>query len=476
MTVNDTTNSLTTRIIFGKDRYPQDKLNWRDMGEISNEDYIPEGFDEYTRFNKKGQPVFPGYEFDKYNRKSIYRGEDPSEGGYVYAEKGMYGNVALLDVASLHPTSAIKEESFGPYTQRFADIKQARIYIKHRDFDSARHMLDGALAPYLDDESVAKSLAYALKIAINSVYGLTSARFSNAFKDPRNVDNIVAKRGALFMINLKYEVQKRGFTVVHIKTDSIKIADATPDIIQFVMDYGKMYGYEFEHEATYDRMCLVNDAVYIAKDASDGHWTATGTQFAVPYLFKKLFSKEPITFEDMCETKSVKEGVIYLDMNEKLPDVSIYEKELETRLWNERNPDKKSKKLNPNLENYPGEDLKKIIQDGHKHIFVGRIGQFCPVKPGCNGGILYRYDGNKYFAVTGTKGYRWLESEVVKELGMEDDIDRSYYDKLINDAIEDISFYGDFEWFVSDDPYVGPPYDEYGRPVYLDFGQLNARK
>ena len=43
---------------------------------------------------------------------------------------------------------------------------------------------------------------------------------------------------------------------------------------------------------------------------------------------------------------------------------------------------------------------------------------------------------------------------MVKTLGKEEDIDRSYYDKLVNDAIENISQYGDFEWFVSDDPYI----------------------
>lgn len=32
MTVNDTTNSLTTRIIFGKNRIPQDQFNYRDLG------------------------------------------------------------------------------------------------------------------------------------------------------------------------------------------------------------------------------------------------------------------------------------------------------------------------------------------------------------------------------------------------------------------------------------------------------------
>ena len=118
------------------------------------------------------------------------------------------------------------------------------------------------------------------------MYGdVTSANFENPFRDARNNDNIVAKRGALFMINLKHEVQKRGFIVAHIKTDSIKIPDATLEIVQFVTEYGNQYGYTFEHEATYDRFCLVNDAVYVAK-YKDGDWTATGTQFQIPYVLK----------------------------------------------------------------------------------------------------------------------------------------------------------------------------------------------
>ena len=54
----------------------------------------------------------------------------------------------------------------------------------------------------------------------------------------------------------------------------------------------------------------------------------------------------------------------------------------------------------------------------------------------------------------------------MKELGKENDIDRSYYDELVDTAVESISDYGDFEWFTSDDPYIGPNYDEYGRPIY----------
>ena len=458
MTVNDTTNSLTTRIIFGNNKKPQDQFNYRNMGDtslisgrftITDNNVLFDHFgDEYTVFDDQGRPIFPGYKFE--NGKSTYRGEEVGEGGYVYSEPGMYGNIALLDIASMHPSSIVAERLFGEYTDRFSDILNARIAIKHKDFDKAKKMLNGALAKYLDDEGAAADLAQALKIAINSVYGLTAANFENPFRDNRNKDNIVAKRGALFMINLKYEVQKRGFVVCHCKTDSIKIADATPEIIKFVTEYGEQYGYNFEHEATYDRMCLVNDAVYIAKYATlercyelygkdytektkdtlkdnkkhPGDWTATGTQFAVPYVFKKLFSKEPIEFFDMCETKSVSKGDIYLDRNENLGD------------------------------------------DEHSYQFVGRVGQFCPIKPGRNGGILYRKADDKYYAVTGTKGYRWLESEMVKELGKEGDIDLSYYDKLVDAAVESISKYGDFEWFVSDDPYVGPDYDANGRPVY----------
>lgn len=522
MTVNDTTNSLTTKIIFGNNRKPQDQFNYRNMGEMEEEHrdmndieeilglndsnskyftYIGEHgeilkepvalypisliTDVYEVFDKKGRPIFPGYVYD--HGKSTYRGEEVGEGGYVYSEQGMYTNVALLDIASMHPHSVIAEKLFGDeYTKNFEDLVDARIYIKHKEFDKAKSLFNGKLAKYLNDKDRAKKLSQALKIAINSVYGLTSANFDNPFRDIRNKDNIVAKRGALFMINLKHAVQEKGYIVAHIKTDSIKIPNATPEIIKFVTEYGKLYGYNFEHEATYDRMCLVNDAVYIARYASiekcyklfgkdyvessedvckenkenPGKWTATGAQFAVPYVFKTLFSKEDILFEDMCETKSVAKGDLYLDMNFNLPDVSEYEKELD-KLRKSFKDTCDGKIVKPDdfdsMNSVPGtftderDRLKYKISKGHNYVFVGRVGQFCPIKPDKGGGILYRCDNQKYYAVTGTKGYRWLESEVVKTLGKEADIDRSYYDKLVNDAVENISQYGDFTWFVAND-------------------------
>lgn len=456
MSVNDTTNTLTGRIIFGTDRNPQRQFNYRFMGDMTDAHRI-DGFDEYTQFDSQNRPVFPGYTFEL--GKSFYRdicpeNPDPKrrqvgEGGCVYAEPGIYWFSALLDIASMHPNSLVNENLFGKYTKNFQELLDIRLYIKHREFDKARELMDGRLAKYLEDETKADQLSTVLKIPINAVYGLTSASFVSLCRDPRNKDNIVAKRGALFMINLRHEVQNRGYTVAHIKTDSIKIPNATPEIIQFVMDYGKLYGYTFEHEATYERMCLVNDAVYIAKYATveqceslygaeyvqasrdcckknkkrPGEWTATGTQFAVPYVFKTLFSKEPIVFSDLCETKSVT-SAIYLDMVEGVPD---------------------------------GE---------HDYNFIGRVGQFCPIKPGHGGGVLCREavsktGEKKYDAVVGTKNRFWLESEVVETLGKQDDIDRSYYDDLVDDAVKTISEYGDFDQFISGEPPVPdiPPWE-----------------
>ena len=432
MSVNDTTNTLTTRIIFGANRNPQTQFNYRNLAEPCDD-----------------KPYFSGYVYD--HGKSIYRGEEVGEGGYVYSEPGMYGDVALLDVASMHPNSIVEENLFGnEYTPIFKEVMDARLHIKHEDFEPVRKMLGGKLAKYLTDEEAAIGLGNALKTPINSAYGLTFATFDNAFKDNRNVDNIVAKRGALFMIDLKHAVQEKGFIVAHIKTDSIKIPDATPEIIEFVLEFGKKYGYTFEHEATYDRMCLVNDAVYIAKYKTGkkaGQWTATGTQFAVPYVFKTMFSGEPIEFQDMCETKTVTTA-LYLDMNEDLPDVTGYEKEL-SKL------DKTIGISGSNDENIKRVvELERLISEGHNYQFVGRVGQFCPILSGHKGGVLLREKEGKYYAASGSKRYRWLESETVKILDKEASIDETYYMDLVTDAIETISKYGNHEWFVSDDPYI----------------------
>lgn len=396
---------------------------------------------------------FPGYEYvlgedKKYH--NMYRGTDVGLGGYVYAEPGMYSNVALLDVGNMHGASILALNKFGEHTKRFKEIRDARMAIKARDYEKVKTMLDGALTPYLTSDEVADNLANALKLICNSCYGIAAARFDNPLRDPRDKNNIIALRGALFMRTLQDEVKARGFTVAHIKTDSIKIPNATQDIIDFCMEFGRKYGYEFEHECTYERICLVNNAVYIAKYDDKGvrnkggkhanEWTATGAQFQHPYIFKSLFSHEDIDFKDLCETKSVQKGAMYLDFNEHLVDVNEQEKLLKKIL--------KEEPSNIELINKLYDDISK----GHDYRFVGRIGQFTPMMDEIGAGLLVvkkKPEIEKYDSVSGASGYRWFESEFVKENKLEDKIDMSYFENLAEDAIKAIDKYGDFDIFVN---------------------------
>ena len=434
--VNDTTNTLTKRIILRGDKEANKQFVYPDLSKIfPGYEYNPYGFpvSKYTEtFDKK-----------KVVHKSYFQGCDPSEGGRVFATPGMYFHVKTFDVASMHPSSIIAENGFGKYTQNLKDLLDLRLAVKHGDFEKAKGYFNGAVTKYLDDPKVAKSLAYALKIAINSVYGLTSAKFHNEFKDPRNIDNWVAKRGALMMIALQHAVEEKGFTVVHIKTDSIKVFDPTPELEEFIVEFGKKYGYSFEVESIFDRICLVNKSTYIAKHAMNdpdkdmrGHWDATGDQFKQPYIFKKLFSKEPIEFEDLCETKTT-DTALYLDMNENLPSDAEYVKALK-KLDDKESPEAK--------------ELMEKIAQCHNYIFIGKAGQFCPIKPGNNAGQLMRIEKDgRYSAAEGTTGYLWMESELVKNLGMEDQIDYGYFEAQVDQAIKDVSEFGDFEMFVSVD-------------------------
>lgn len=365
LSMNTTTNTHTAAIIFeGKKSWEVDKdLEYTDLSEM-----------------------FPGYTYSF--GKSDYRGENPGEGGYVYAEPGVYENVVLLDVESMHPVSAIAMNAFGKYTKNYNDILQGRLDIKHGDYESAAKRYDGRLAPYLGDVETAGELSDGLKTTINSVYGLTSASFDNHFKHKDNIDNIVAKRGALFMIDLKHAVQEQGYIVAHIKTDSIKIPNADEFIIEFVKDFGTKYGYKFDVEETYSKLALVNKSTYVCQ-TEDGVWSATGTQFKEQYVFKTLFTKEDLTPADYFVTKEVKNASVYL---------------------------------------------------GEK--FIGRLAE---VYASQTGDEMFRVTDDKTGSISGTKGFKWKLSN---EFGGVKDIDMVYYNELVQKAKDAISKVGDISIMI----------------------------
>lgn len=378
LSVNSSTNQHSTKIIFGGERKPQGAFNYPDLSKM-----------------------FPGYKYEM--GVSTYQGMEVGEGGFVYAEPGMYKNVTTFDVASMHPASIIAMDLFGKkYTKKFSELVSARLAIKHNEYDEAGKMLGGVLREYLKDHEDAKGLSEALKIVINSVYGLTAARFDNPFRDIRNKDNVVAKRGALFMVDLLKAVQEKGYQVVHIKTDSIKVVDADKDIEDFIHEFGKKYDYDFETEAVYERFLLVNDAVYIAKEGDQ--WEAVGKQFQHPYVYKKLFDQGPIEFDDLIEVKNVT-----------------------TSLW-----------------------LEKDVAEGEvERQFIGRAGAFVPVTN--HGMRLVREKDGNFHAASGSKGHLWREAEVEREDngGTLDNIDMSYFDRLYNEAYDKIKEFGDPEGFLA---------------------------
>ena len=221
----------------------------------------------------------------------------------------------------------------------------------------------------------------------------------------------MAKRGALFMLDLREMVEAEGFKVVHIKTDSIKIVNPSEEILDKISNMGHQYGYEFEHEATYDKFVLVNDAVYVAgevqvpvtpkddevPDPPYVQWSATGAQFQHPVVFKTLFSHEEIGTKDYVETKQVAKGHMYL--------------------------------VRPEPE-------------GHKQ-FIGRFGAFMPV---VNGRVLLRIDGEKEHSVTGTKGYLWETDDVA--IAEKLDVDMAYFQEQIDEGLRTIEKFGSYEDFI----------------------------
>ena len=198
----------------------------------------------------------------------------------------------------------------------------------------------------------------------------------------------------------------------------------------------------------------------------------------MPYVFKTLFSHEPIVFEDVRETKSVTTAM-YIDMNENLPDVSSLEVEL-TKL-NKQVRDPKSKMNNiSDRHQFEKEmaltvcrihELEDLVSHGHNYVFVGRTGLFCPMKDGYGAGILVRENKDKFDSAPNSSGTRWMEAEMVRMLEKEDGINIKWFDELCDEAINDISEFGDYYWFVSEEEYKSPP-ALLGEPLTIESDDL----
>src|SRR5699024_1203757 len=182
---------------------------------------------------------------------------------------------------------------------------------------------------------------------------------------------------------------------------------ATQEIIVFVREYGRQHGYTFDHENTYSKMAVVNKSEYICQFEENGQmvWEATGSKFAQPYVFKKLFSKEPVLVEDYAIMKQVK-SAIYLGDTFIGKSANVYASHSGDTMYRVTDNPKAGQ---PIVDKKTKEEI-GIEPDKLKH------------------------------AVTGTKGHLW---KLFRSYSGKEDIDMLYYDTLVKDAIKSLESVGD---------------------------------
>lgn len=233
------------------------------------------------------------------------------------------------------------------------------------------------------------------------------------------------------MMMVKRELEAMGQRVIHVKTDSFKLPGAGQEIFDYLQERAHAFGYNFDWEATYSRLALVNKAVIIGQyeypEKKRGQWSPIGAQFAMPYVLKKLFTGDDVKEEDFAIFKSAKSS-IYLGDRFIGKNANVYAsvtgedmfrtgevdvaKKIQTR-WNKgMDPEKIAKEVALSLD-----DVLRIAENGFKPEMQTTMN-----------------------SVTGTKGYGW---KLWSDYSGVDDIDVGYYDGLVKDAVDSIYKVGD---------------------------------
>lgn len=140
--------------------------------------------------------------YDKKGKVSVENFDCVFEFGFgglhgVNKTRKKFENVKLLDVASMYPNILINLNVLGDATKRYQDIVDERIKVKHTD----------------------PQLQQALKLIINSTYGLLSNKYSKLFNPIGAVS--VCVYGQIALYSLCERLYEAGYTLVNINTDGV---------------------------------------------------------------------------------------------------------------------------------------------------------------------------------------------------------------------------------------------------------------
>lgn len=187
---------------------------------------------------------------DYYRSKGNYRRPESSEkikytGALTLARCGLYRKVTKLDVASQYPWIMMmyrvgtKKDPDGIFFRILRELRDLRLRYKKTDED----------------------VSYALKIVINSAYGMLAS--DRCYNDPKSAE-LVCAYGRAIVIRMMKAIEESGGTVLELDTDGIIFSGDSERIIPNVM-ISMPSGLEMDVEYTADWIYIDAAKNYIYK-------------------------------------------------------------------------------------------------------------------------------------------------------------------------------------------------------------------
>lgn len=193
------TTTLSAKIVSGEPN-PTKRREWPDINLGDRQDWILAQVPEQVReawlsWNPlRGEtcPTIPT--FEAFGCKVSF-----GNGGVHGANTGgrSFSNIVDLDVVSMYPSIMLDINALGEWTSNFEKIVNWRKRVKHTD----------------------PALQKALKLVINSVYGLLLSQYSPLYNP--NVQKSVVIYGQASLYNLAERLYQAGYTIVQVNTDGV---------------------------------------------------------------------------------------------------------------------------------------------------------------------------------------------------------------------------------------------------------------
>lgn len=114
---------------------------------------------------------------------------------------GRFHNVKLADVGSMYPSIIVKLGALGEATEKYDGIRKERLKIKHTD----------------------KVRANALKLILNSTYGLFKNQYSNLYNPYASA--VVCMYGQMVLFRLCGMLYEAGYHLINVNTDGVAFED-----------------------------------------------------------------------------------------------------------------------------------------------------------------------------------------------------------------------------------------------------------